>query len=313
MIPRPYDRTPFEQLGTFFLIWMGCFLFFTLLSAGILLGFFGQGMFEAVASAEQVSRENLNMVRFLQIIHSIGIFGVPPVVFLLINTPPDWTFFRVQKIPPLNLTVLTVVIITASAPVILWALDVNQGMHLPEAFRGLEKYMRDLEEKNQRLLQSMLVMPTVSDFLLNFLMIAIVPAVVEELLFRGTLQQLLHKALGNVHTAIIITGMFFSFIHFQFYGFLPRMMLGVLFGYLFFWSRNLWIPIIAHLLNNGVQVFLLYLFQRGTISINIDEMAGFPPVVTMISTVILFAVVYIFDLITQRQQPSQDSNGKGLG
>lgn len=295
------------------MVWMGSFLFFNLFAAGFLLLFYGQEVYEVITSSEQVEMENLHLVRFLQIIISIGIFGVPPLIFMLISKPREWSFFRLNKMPPLNLTLLTILIVVLAAPLILWALDINQRMQLPAVFKGLENYLRHLEDKNQKLLESLLVMRSVYDLMVNFLMIAIVPAIVEELLFRGTLQQLLQKATGDAHIAIIVTGMFFSFIHFQFYGFFPRMLLGILFGYLFFWSGNLWLPIFAHFLNNGVQVVMVYLFQTGKISLNIDEMNAFPPYITMTATVFLFAAIYIFDLAAQRKQPPRIQDGKGLG
>jgi len=306
----PKDRTHFEQLGLFFMVWMGCFLFFSLLAAGSLLAFYGAEVYKVISSSGNVGLENLNSIRFLQILLSIGIFGVPPLVFIFICKPRDWTFFRLGSAPPVKLILLTAVIVALAAPLVLWALDVNQNMSLPSAFKTWEDYLRDLEDKNEKLLETLLIMNSGSDFILNFLMIAMIPAFVEELLFRGTLQQLLAKVLGDAHLSIIITGIFFSFIHFQFYGFFPRMLLGILLGYIFFWSGNLWLAILAHFLNNGVQVTMVYLFQRGTISINIDDMVSFPPYITMIATVLLFAAVYIFDLAAQSKSTE---DGKGLG
>lgn len=292
------------------MVWMGCFLFFNLLAAGMFLLFYGTEVYEMVSSGS-VSLENLNAVRFAQILLSAGIFGIPPVVFLYISKPGGVAFFRLGAMPPLKLILLTAVIVALAAPLVLWALDVNQKMNLPSAFKTLENYLRDLEYKNEKLLESLLIMRSGSDFLLNFLMIAIIPAFAEELLFRGTLQQLLIRALRDAHMAIIVTGIFFSFIHFQFYGFLPRMLLGILLGYIFFWSGNLWLSIFAHFLNNGVQVAMVYLFQRGAISFNIEEVDVFPPVVTMAATILLFTAVYIFDLATQKNHAIDD--GKGLG
>jgi len=305
------ERTPIEQLGLFFMVWMGCFLFFNLLMAGMLLLFFGEEVYNVISSSESMAGEHLNLVRFLQIILSIGIFGAPPLVYMIISKQRDWSFFKLNKIPPLTLFSLTLLIMALSAPVIIWALEVNQNMSFPSALRGLESYLRDLEEKNEQMLKALLIMNSRFDFMVNFLMIAIVPALVEELLFRGSLQQMLHKALGDIHIAIFITGMFFSFIHFQFYGFFPRVLLGILFGYLFYWSGNLWVPIFAHFLNNAVQVVMLYLFQSGRTSYDVEKMPAFSPYITMIATVLLFTAVYIFDLATQKKASPED--GKGLG
>jgi len=102
-------------------------------------------------------------------------------------------------------------------------------------------------------------MDSFGSFLLNMLMVAVIPAVGEELLFRGVIQKLLQKLVNNAHLAIIITAILFSAMHFQFYGFLPRWIMGIILGYLFYWSGNIWYPIIAHFLNNGFQVLMVYL------------------------------------------------------
>jgi membrane protease YdiL (CAAX protease family) len=151
-------------------------------------------------------------------------------------------------------------------------------------------------------------MPTAIDFILNFLMIAVVAPVAEELLFRGTLQQLLQRAI-RAHWAIIITGAVFSFTHGDLYGFLPRWLLGILLGYMFFMSRNLWVPIFAHFLFNGLQVVMVFLFQQEASHVNIEE-ESFTPQVTMLATILLFATLYIFDRIANRSKPE---DGERLG
>jgi membrane protease YdiL (CAAX protease family) len=88
------------------------------------------------------------------------------------------------------------------------------------------------------------------------------------------------------------------------------MMLGILFGYLFFWSRSLWVPILAHFLHNGLQVVLVYLYQHKKIAVDIDKINSLPPYVTMIGTALLFVTLYIFDYTTQKQAPK---DGEGLG
>ncbi len=305
-------RTPFERLVIFFLVWMGCFLFVHLLAAGFLRLFYGPEVYEILASSELVSG-HLNLARFLLIFLSIGIFGIPPLAFVLISKPGDWSFFKLKTAPPFSLAALTVIIIITVAPIVLWALEINQNTRLPEAFKGVEDFLRDLQDKNEKTLEAMLNMRNAADFLINFLMIAIIPALVEELMFRGTLQPLIGRALGNIHLSIFITGMFFSFIHFEFYGFLPRMMLGILFGYLFYWSGNLWLPIFAHFLNNGIQVILVYLFQTGRIALNIDETNSLPTYITVIASLLFVAVVYIFELVARSIRAPEAENGKGLG
>lgn len=121
--------------------------------------------------------------------------------------------------------------------------------------------MREQEDLAADLTEKFLTMETFGAFLFNMLLIGIVPAVGEELLFRGSIQTLLHKWFKNKHVAVIVAAFIFSFFHFQFYGLLPRWILGILLGYLYVWSGNIWYPIWGHFLNNGMQVLLLYIGQ----------------------------------------------------
>jgi len=148
------------------------------------------------------------------------------------------------------------------------AMKVNSFLTLPESLRFVEELMRNMEDSAADLTVQFLTMDSFGAFALNMLMIGVVPAVGEELLFRGCLQKWMEKGLKNPHVAIIIAGFIFSFFHFQFYGFLGRWIMGVILGYLFYYSNNIWYPIIAHFLNNGFQVLLVYLG-----SMPLDEVA----------------------------------------
>jgi len=106
--------------------------------------------------------------------------------------------------------------------------------------------------------------------------IAVIPAIGEELLFRGLIQNQVHSWTKNGHLAVWITGILFSAIHVQFYGFVPRMLLGVLFGYMYLWSGNLLYPMLAHFANNGFQIILLYLYSSKTTDFNIDTAETVP-------------------------------------
>jgi len=114
----------------------------------------------------------------------------------------------------------------------------------------------------------------------NLLLMALLPALSEETLFRGTLQQMMYKGTSSIstsnnspntkqHVAVWVSAILFSAIHFQFYGFVPRMLLGVLFGYLLLWSGSLWLPILAHFTNNAMAVILYNIYyMQGK---NVDE------------------------------------------
>ncbi|HEY8402428.1 MAG TPA: CPBP family intramembrane glutamic endopeptidase [Cytophagaceae bacterium] len=171
---------------------------------------------------------------------------------------------------------LSILLIFTLMPVVAYVVEWNKSLHLPEALSTLEQWMLEKETQMEKLTQFLIPYDTTSEFILVFLVIAIIPAIGEEFLFRGLLQNELHRALGNPHIAIFLTGFLFSFIHFQFFGFFPRMMLGVLFGYLYYWSGNLLIPIIVHLINNGFTLILMNMRNKKQLDFDIESTQSIP-------------------------------------
>ena len=140
----------------------------------------------------------------------------------------------------------------------------NESMNLGDAFAKLEEYLKMLEDTAQAATEKMLNVDTIGGLLFNLVVIALIPAIGEELTFRGVLQQSLTRRM-NPHIAIILSAAIFSFIHFQFYGFLPRMFLGLLMGYMFYITNSLWTSMLMHFVNNGAAVVLYYLSNKGVI------------------------------------------------
>lgn len=128
-------------------------------------------------------------------------------------------------------------------------------------------------------------------FILAFVVIAVIPAIGEELIFRGLIQNLFSRAFGNPHVAIWVSGFIFAAIHMQFFGVAPRMMLGVVFGYLYHWSGNLTVAMVAHLFNNGLALLLLYLAQSGTIEVSPEEMEQSAPWPAVLVFVVISALL----------------------
>lgn len=197
---------------------------------------------------------------------SIFMFVVPPIVYYYITRKEN----RMQALglrrlsSPWWLIIVAVAMMIVSIPVTTTLTTWNEGMHLGGAFSGIEKWMKELEETAQALTDKMTNVDTIGGLLLNLLVIALIPAVGEEMTFRGVLQQSLTRRM-NPHIAIILSAAIFSFFHFQFYGFLPRLFLGILLGYMFYITGSLWTSILMHFVNNGAAVTLYYLDNIGVI------------------------------------------------
>ena len=205
-------------------------------------------------------------VKIGQGVSSVMMFVVPPVVYYFITRKerPMQELGLRQPTSPWWLLLIGVALMYVSIPVSATLTAWNESMTIGGSFAQLEEYLKTLEETAKTLTEKMLNVDTFGGLLLNLLVIALIPAVGEELTFRGVLQQSLARRL-NPHVAILLSAAIFSFIHFQFYGFLPRMFLGILIGYMFYVTNSLWTSILMHFANNGTAVVLYYLANKGVI------------------------------------------------
>ena len=234
-------------------------------------------------------------MKIAQGLSSIFMFVVPPIVYYRVTRtkhPMESLGFCSVAKPWYLFIVIGVVLMFISLPVTNQLTRWNEGMSFGGAFEKLEEYLKMLEETAAAATEKMLNANTIGGLLLNLLVIALIPAVGEELTFRGVLQQGLTRRMKSPHVAIILSAAIFSFIHFQFYGFLPRMFLGMLLGYMFYITGSLWTSITMHFVNNGTAVVLYYLNNKGIIDIDPEHFGEMQyPWLTTISFVVTAALI----------------------
>ena len=214
------------------------------------------------------------LLKISQGISSTLIFIVPPVVHYFITRkekPMQALGFQKVKSSWWFYILIGVVLMFVSLPVTNQLTTWNEGLQLGGTLERLNELIKNMEETAKALTEKMLQVNTFGGLLFNLLVIALIPAIGEELTFRGLLQQSLTRGIKNAHVAIILSAAIFSFIHFQFMGFLPRMFLGILLGYMFYVSGSLWTSITMHFVNNGTAVVLYYLDYNGIISVDVDH------------------------------------------
>lgn len=170
----------------------------------------------------------------------------------------------------------------------------NASLDLPDFLSDFESWARKTEDTATQLTMYLTSFDSFGQFLIGLVVIAIFPAIGEELVFRGLLQPELHKATHNSHAAIWISAILFSALHMQFFGFVPRVLLGALFGYLYLWSGNLLVPILAHFVNNGFAVLMLYLKKTSVAGIDLENPEAAPWPVALAFTLITFGLLYYF-------------------
>jgi uncharacterized protein len=183
-----------------------------------------------------------------------------------------------------------VVFMVVNSVIITW----NMNMNFPEFMSGFEQWARAQEDNLARLTEYLVKTETNTELILAFVVVAILPAIGEEFLFRGVLQNIFKGLLNNKHIAIWLSAIIFSAIHMQFFGFLPRVILGALFGYIYVISGNLWYPIAAHFVNNGFTILLVALYQKGAIPMDIENTESVPLEAVAPALIIFLVVSYLF-------------------
>ena len=241
-------------------VWLGIMAGLTLLAMGIWY----------IALGGSQSTESL---KWLQLLQTVGTFLLPPILCAWIwdaNHKP-FTWLKLDKGTDWKVLLICIAIMIVAIPGINLLADLNSRVSLPKSLESIEQILKQQEEAAATLTERFLQADNVGQLLLNIGLLALLPALAEELSFRGTLQQIL-KGEGlavsgeRTHIAIWITAFVFSAIHMQFYGFVPRMLMGALFGYIFVWTGSLWIPIVMHFTNNGLAVLAYYVVQHSAIS-----------------------------------------------
>ena len=215
-------------------------------------------------------------------------------------------FFKSDLAWPLviiSIMVASMGLALAISPVVEW----NATVEFPDWMSGFGNWAKNTESLAEAMIKAITQDLTPLAFVFVFIVVAILPAIGEELVFRGLIQTEFQRAVRNPHVAIWLTSILFSAFHLQFFGFVPRALIGAFLGYLYYWSGNLWIPILAHFFNNGLQIVGLYLFQKGVLSFDVEstESAPLPVVITAIVLTLLL-LVYIKNYFHSRSTPSRD-------
>jgi len=307
---NPFDSTslnPWLALLSLVLITLaGLFVFGGLLGFGVAYLLEGTTPMDLqpVLNDPESYPEYRTMLLAVQGMNSLGGFVLASLIFYYTAIKkPISNFFTNRPTTLKGLWLVFIVVFSFMIVNTIFA-EWNANIRLPDSMSGFEAWARGLEDRLKIFTDYLTHFDSPGYFLLAILVVAVIPAVGEELLFRGLLQNLFLKIGKNPHVAIWTSAFLFGALHFQFYGIVPRVLLGALFGYLYLWSGNLLIPIFAHFINNGLSLLFLYIYQMGITNIDVDSMEAFP-----IQYIVLFFVlgaVSIYYLKTYYQTEYKD-------
>ena len=245
----------------------------------ILLCLMGAGMLVASVVSVLVMGKGLLVMLTIQ---DIMAFIVPAVAAMAFFYRRPLHCMSLDRAPEWTAILVVVLFYITSLPAMNWLVELNKSMSLPAWMSGLEQAMIQAEEAAAETTARLLDFQDIGTLIACTMVVGFLAGLSEEMLFRGAMLRTMEDSRMGTHAAVWITAIIFSAIHMQFFGFLPRMLLGVWLGYLFVWTRSLWVPIIAHTLNNATVVVMTFLSNRGIVpegygdTLGLSESGSFP-------------------------------------
>ena len=288
---------PALQFLIFVGILIGVFIIGNLIGVGIIAGLYGLKTFTAIAQAETTTPHFASALWILQTLGATLPILATPLLFALLIVDDTQNYIKANFKFPWVLMLLVFVIMFVSSPCIEFLSNINQKMVLPHFLQ----WMRDSEDVNQKLMAVLLQMNNVWQMLFDLIFVGLLTAIVEEFMFRGCLQTIFEKWFKNKHVAIWVTAILFSAFHMEFFGFLPRLMLGAMFGYFVAWSGSVWPAVWAHFLNNGTAVVATYLYQQKTTKLNPDDQHIFNYPLYAFSFIIILFLFWVYHNIANKK------------
>lgn len=184
----------------------------------------------------------------------------------------------------------------------------NKNLDFPSWLDDFEQWARKWEDHQAQMSTFLTQFDDIGALIVGLIVVAVIPGLGEEILFRGIIQNEFLRGTKNIHIAIWVSAFLFSAFHFQFFGFVPRLLLGALFGYLYYWSGSIWVPIVAHFFNNGLIVLALYIHQHGNLPVDPNEETAAPwGAVASAAIILVFLLVY-FRKITKIQSAANENS-----
>lgn len=211
------------------------------------------------------------VLRLLQFISASFSFLIPALIINRLFSQNNRSYISSDHSPALWYYLLIPVLVFSVMPLMNIIIEWNESIVLPDILADVEAKMKEMEDSSQQMINLMLSGTSSFIISVNIILVAVLPALGEEFLFRGVIQKHLKELLRNYHIAIFISAFLFSAVHFQFYGFIPRLLLGMVFGYLAYFSGSVWPAVFAHFFNNLMAILVTYLSDTNEIIAETDS------------------------------------------
>lgn len=234
-------------------IWIGCFVIGSAAVIPIWIGMTGKSVL--TMEKDMFNPAYVNAIKVIQVVSTIIVFFVPAIITARIASVKPFHRLGFQKGVKVNRAITAILILFCALPLVGFLAEVNKAIPITAS---MKKMFDAMESQYAEQVKLMATFKTPLDYVIALFIIALMPAIVEEMFFRGAMQNIFMRWFQTPWLVIFITALIFSAIHFSWYGFIPRLALGMVLGYIFYYTGNLWYSIIAHFFNNALMVTILY-------------------------------------------------------
>lgn len=303
-------ENPLRQMPYFELLMVLSALFVSMLVSGLVIQSLGPALGitdvqETIKGfTDETSKDTISAIKILHLASHLFLFILTPFIFLgIINHQRPFKYLMLHRAPGFRNIFLGIALMLSAFPLVFFVYWINNQIPLPDS-------LVQAESQAMQMVKYFVAADSPGVLMFNIFSIAMIPAIGEELLFRGVLQRIFGKISGSPHVAIWITAIVFSAFHMQFAGFFSRLLLGAVLGYLLYWSASLWVPIIAHFFYNGIQVVGAYIREQQGLPINTGSVEYFPGWITLISFILVVGLCYLMHKTTFANQQEYEAQMK---
>jgi membrane protease YdiL (CAAX protease family) len=270
-------------------------LFFLLIVCGFAGGLIMIGLLQAFGLDQQHWQQAIDQnatlwqrdsARIIALLNNLTTFFLPAFICAIVVAKKEWyKFLKINVFSNFSNAFFSILIMLISIPLIQYTYNLNQQLPMPS-------WMKEMEASTEVFIKGILRTEHTYEFWFNIVLFAVIPAFSEEFFFRGIIQTQLKKMFKDPHLAIWAAAFIFSSIHFQFAGFVPRILLGGVLGYVFYFTGSLWMPILGHFTNNAMMVVAAHLYQTGHVAVDLEKQENFPWYLGLLSLLLTLGVLY---------------------
>lgn len=253
----------------------------------------------------------VSYMKYIQTVLSTGMFIIAPLAIAFTLSDNIFKYLKLDHFPRFSIISLVSLVMVLSLPMNNYFTYLNNLLNLESISPTIQDYFENLEIEAENMFERFLDVRGMGSLLINIVIVAVIPALGEELMFRGVLQKIFIRWTKNTFIGVLITSLAFAVMHMQFLSVLPRFVLGMVLGYMFVWTRSLWMPILAHFVNNALAVIYYYAMYNDMIGKGIDELGkpGNTTVYAFLSMVIVVILMFVIRRIN-RDRISLSQAGK---